>query len=180
MEYIDVTSDTRKSRELRRSPSLRARSLSRHRARSVSRSGLSTRSNLGGGSSKNSKSRTSFFGGRPSSYYRRSPRSNYLARTFKKLRRLLRDLVYYMKRHPYQVLMLVVVPLILSGTLAKLLAKFGLRLPKGLEKALKAVTGSARKIQTKTGSGSWSSSTGNILGGLGSLGGILGVIKMIK
>ncbi|RKF54787.1 hypothetical protein OnM2_094002 [Erysiphe neolycopersici] len=116
--------------------------------------------------------------GRPSSYYRRSPRRNYLARTFKKLRRLLRDLVFYMKRHPYQVLLLVIMPLILSGTLAKLLAKFGIRLPAGLQKALKIVTGGVRRIQSK--SSSWSSSTRNILGGVGTLGGLLGMIKMIK
>lgn len=178
MEYIDVTSDARKSRELRRSPSIRSRSHSRHRARSVSRSGLSIQSILGSGNPKNGKSRTPFFGGRPSSYYRRSPRRNYLARTFKKLRRLLRDLVFYMKRHPYQVLLLVIMPLILSGTLAKLLAKFGIRLPAGLQKALKIVTGGVRRIQSK--SSSWSSSTRNILGGVGTLGGLLGMIKMIK
>ncbi|KAI6250534.1 hypothetical protein HI914_01887 [Erysiphe necator] len=118
--------------------------------------------------------------GPSSSYYRRSPRSKYLARTFKKLRRLLRDLIYYMKRHPYQVLVLVILPLLFSGTLAKLLAKFGIRLPVGLKKALKIVSESVGKRKLISDNNSWSSTTGSILGGLGGLGGVIGLLKMMK
>ncbi|KAK3310717.1 uncharacterized protein B0T15DRAFT_46744 [Chaetomium strumarium] len=88
-------------------------------------------------------SRSSFFsgfGGRPSgsgpSYYRRSPRPGFVSRMFKKLKRLLRDLVYYAKRHPMKVFMLVLMPLLTGGALTALLARFGLRLPPFLERML--------------------------------------------
>ena len=53
---------------------------------------------------------------------------------FKHLKRLLRDLVDYAKRHPLKVFMLVIVPL--SGALISLLARFGLRLPPSVERML--------------------------------------------
>ncbi|KAK9417804.1 hypothetical protein SUNI508_01561 [Seiridium unicorne] len=84
----------------------------------------------------NSSSR-SFFGlGRSSSYYKRSPRSNFMQRMYKQLKRLLRDLVYYAKKHPMKVFMLVIMPLVTGGALTALLARFGLRLPPGLERML--------------------------------------------
>lgn len=70
------------------------------------------------------------------SHYRRSPRPNFLTRAYKQLKRLLRDLVYYAKRHPLKVFTLVVVPLITGGFLTALLARFGLRLPPSLERML--------------------------------------------
>ncbi|KOS19553.1 hypothetical protein ESCO_000811 [Escovopsis weberi] len=78
-------------------------------------------------------SRSTFFGGRPS-YYKRSPRKGFLHRTHKQLRRLLRDLSHYARRHPWKVLALVVVPLL--GSLLALLARFGLRAPAALEDLL--------------------------------------------
>lgn len=57
-------------------------------------------------------------------------------RALKKLKRLLRDLVYYAKRHPMKVFMLVVMPLITGGALTALLARFGLRMPPGIERML--------------------------------------------
>ncbi|KAI2776826.1 hypothetical protein F4815DRAFT_483486 [Daldinia loculata] len=88
--------------------------------------------NLGNGSSR------SFFslGGRSNSYYKRQPRSSFIQRTVKKLRRLLRDLIYYAKRHPIKVFMLVIMPLITGGALTALLARFGLRLPPTIERML--------------------------------------------
>lgn len=74
--------------------------------------------------------------GRSNSYYRRQPRSSFLQRTLKKLKRLLRDLVYYAKRHPWKVFMLVIMPLITGGALTALLARFGLRLPPTIERML--------------------------------------------
>jgi hypothetical protein len=71
-----------------------------------------------------------------SSYYKRSPRPGFVARVLKKLKRLLRDLLYYAKRHPVKVFMLVLMPLITGGALTALLARFGLRLPKYLERML--------------------------------------------
>lgn len=52
------------------------------------------------------------------------------------MRRLLRDLVYYAKRHPAKVFALVLMPLVTGGFLTALLARFGLRLPASLERLL--------------------------------------------
>ncbi|PMD19792.1 hypothetical protein NA56DRAFT_647084, partial [Hyaloscypha hepaticicola] len=94
---------------------------------------------FGLGDPKHNSSRSSFFGvfgfgggHRSSSYYKRSPRSGFINRMYTKLRRLLRDLIYYMKKHPMKVFMLVIMPLITGGALTGLLAKFGLRLPAGI------------------------------------------------
>jgi hypothetical protein len=66
-------------------------------------------------------------------------------RAYKQVKRLLRDLVYYAKRHPMKVIMLVLMPLITGGALTALLARFGLRMPAGLERmmgvGMKAATG---------------------------------------
>lgn len=60
---------------------------------------------------------------------------------YTKLRRLLRDLLYYLKKHPMKVFMLVIMPLITGGALTGLLAKFGIRLPGGIEKMFGAGAG---------------------------------------
>ncbi|KAK7737404.1 hypothetical protein SLS53_006477 [Cytospora paraplurivora] len=81
------------------------------------------------------------------SSYRRSPRPGFLSRAYKQLKRLLRDLVYYAKRHPLKVFTLVVLPLLTGGALTALLARFGLRLPPSIERMLgvgaKAISGDA-------------------------------------
>lgn len=81
------------------------------------------------------------------SSYRRSPRPGFLARAYKQLKRLLRDLVYYAKRHPLKVFTLVVLPLLTGGALTALLARFGLRLPPSIERMLgvgaRAISGDA-------------------------------------
>lgn len=59
-----------------------------------------------------------------------------MTRTYRKLKRLLRDLVYWAKRHPLKVFMLVIMPLITGGALTALLARFGLRLPAGIQRML--------------------------------------------
>ncbi|CZR51226.1 uncharacterized protein PAC_01101 [Phialocephala subalpina] len=98
----------------------------------------SSRSIFGSGDHKHNSSRSSFFGfgghRSSSSAYKRSPRGGYLKRIYSQLRRLLRDLMYYMKKHPMKVFMLVIMPLITGGALTGLLARFGIRLPGGLEK----------------------------------------------
>ncbi|RYP21626.1 hypothetical protein DL765_002087 [Monosporascus sp. GIB2] len=82
----------------------------------------------------------SFFGlGRSSSssYTKRAqPRSGFVARAYRKLKRLLRDLVYWAKRHPVKVFLLVIMPLVTGGALTALLARFGLRLPPFIERWL--------------------------------------------
>lgn len=59
-----------------------------------------------------------------------------MQRSYRKLKRLLRDLVHYAKRHPLKVFMLVVMPLITGGALTALLARFGMRMPAALESLL--------------------------------------------
>lgn len=71
-----------------------------------------------------------------SSYYKRSPRQGFFQRSYKKLKRLLRDLVHWAKRHPWKVFFLVIMPLVTGGALTALLARFGLRMPKGIERML--------------------------------------------
>jgi len=49
-----------------------------------------------------------------------------------KIKRYLRRLMDYARRHPVKLLMMIL-PLLTGGALAGILAKFGIRLPKGLE-----------------------------------------------
>jgi hypothetical protein len=129
---------------------------SRRRSHKKSRDNHSSARSFFGGDDykKHSASRSSFFGfgttssnhgGRSPSYYKRSTRPNFVSRVVRRLKRLLRDLVYYAKRHPLKVFMLVIMPLITGGFLTALLAKFGLRLPPSIMKMLgiatKAATG---------------------------------------
>lgn len=80
-----------------------------------------------------------------SSYYKRSPRKNFISRALKKLKHLLRDLIRHAKRHPFRVFMLAIVPLVACGALTALLARFGLKLPAYVERLIttagKAATG---------------------------------------
>ncbi|KAK6865208.1 hypothetical protein PG990_005350 [Apiospora arundinis] len=138
---------SKKSSSHKSSKKSRSHSPERHRHSASTLEGL-----LGGGSSPKhhtTSSRGSFFGlgnsssksffgglGRSSSYYKRQPRNNFVQRMYKKLKRLLRDLVYYAKRHPMKVFMLVIMPLITGGALTALLARFGLQLPPGIERML--------------------------------------------
>ncbi|KGQ12612.1 hypothetical protein BBAD15_g1641 [Beauveria bassiana D1-5] len=71
-----------------------------------------------------------------SSYYKRSPRKGFMQRTYKQLKRLLRDLIHWFKRHPWKVFFMVIMPLVTGGALTALLARFGLRMPPSLERAL--------------------------------------------
>jgi hypothetical protein len=48
------------------------------------------------------------------------------------IKRLLRDIYDYARRHPIKVLLLVIVPLLTSGVLQKLFAMIGIRLPKNI------------------------------------------------
>lgn len=48
------------------------------------------------------------------------------------IRKLFRNLYNYARRHPVQVFMLVIMPLITGGALASVLKQFGIRLPAGL------------------------------------------------
>ncbi|PFH57556.1 hypothetical protein XA68_14876 [Ophiocordyceps unilateralis] len=118
----------------------------RHRSHSSeSRSGKRSGSLFGlGNASRGSlfglgnSSRSSIFGlgASRSSYYRRSPRHGFMQRAYRRLRRMLRDLVRYAKRHPWKVFLVVIMPLVTGGALSALLARFGLRTPPYLERVL--------------------------------------------
>lgn len=48
------------------------------------------------------------------------------------IKRLLRDISNYARRHPFKVLLMVIVPLLTSGVLQKLFAMIGIRLPRNI------------------------------------------------
>ncbi|KAI9674656.1 MAG: hypothetical protein M1817_001559 [Caeruleum heppii] len=69
---------------------------------------------------------------RHSSSSRRRPRDGYIKRIIHQLKRLIRDLIHYAKRHPVKVFMLVIMPLVTGGALSTVLKQFGIRLPAGV------------------------------------------------
>lgn len=89
--------------------------------------------------------RSSSYSQRPSSdskgyYYRTSssshssrarPRGGYVNRILSQIKRYLRHLYDYARKHPVKLIMLLL-PLLTGGALAGMLAKFGIRLPAGL------------------------------------------------
>ena len=128
-----------------------------------------------------------------SSAYKRSPRGGYLKRIYSQLRRLLRDLMYYMKKHPMKVFMLVIMPLITGGALTGLLARFGIRLPGGLEKMFGGKPGGMGGGIGRDGRGGmqWERThveghggpgalegLGKVVGGMGGIGGAMSLAKM--
>lgn len=131
-----------------------------------------------------------------SSAYKRSPRGGYLKRIYSQLRRLLRDLMYYMKKHPMKVFMLVIMPLITGGALTGLLARFGIRLPGGLEKMFGGKPGGMgggmagigrdgrggmqwerTHVEGHGGAGALEG-LGKVVGGMGGIGGAMSLAKM--
>lgn len=48
------------------------------------------------------------------------------------IKKMIRNLVSYARRHPVKVVMLVIMPLITGGALHNILRQFGIRLPAGL------------------------------------------------
>lgn len=94
-------------------------------------------------------SRSSFFGfggssghrdRSGSSYYKRSSRQGFLQRAYRRLKKLLRDLARWAKRHPWKVFFMVIMPLVTGGALTALLARFGLRIPRSLERLVDAAS----------------------------------------
>jgi len=146
-------------------------------------------SSLFGLGGHHNSSRSSFFGGKSSSYYKRSPRSGYLRRIYSQLRRLLRDLIYYMKRHPMKVFVLVIMPLITGGALTGLLSKFGIRLPGGMERMFGGMGGGTSIGRGAGGSLQFERSKyegplggrgglGGMASGMGGMGGLMSMAKM--
>ncbi|KAL5345527.1 hypothetical protein ACLOAV_009277 [Pseudogymnoascus australis] len=159
------------SRSSRHGGSKKHRSHKSHKTETGSSFGDWAAGVSGGGAPRHgaSKSTTSFFsvgsGARSAtSSYRRSPRRGLLARTYSRLRHLLRKLIHFLKTHPLKVFMLVIMPLITGGALTGLLARFGLRLPNGLGKLAKyaGVGGGRGGMRGVVGWGRW-----RVLGGWG-------------
>jgi hypothetical protein len=85
-------------------------------------------------------------GSRSSSYYKRSPRKGYIHKILSQLRRLWRDLIYYLKKNPIKVFVLVIMPLITGGALTGLLSRFGLRFPTSIERIIAKMGGSGASV----------------------------------
>lgn len=97
------------------------------RRRSPSRKGYST---------YYSRSAPSIFSSFSSSSRRARPRAGFIQHLIHSIKRLLRDIYRYLRRHPLKVFLLVILPLLTSGVLPKLLGMVGLRLPPGVLNAL--------------------------------------------
>ena len=85
------------------------------------------------------------------------------------IRKMLRNLVGYARRHPLKVFMLVLMPLITGGALHNILRQFGIRLPAGLSSLIGGYG---------TGRGGYDSMS-SFRGGAGD-GGIQSVMKIAK
>ena len=105
------------------------------------------------------------------------------------LRRLWRDLIYYARKNPLKVFMLAIMPLITGGALTGLLARFGVRLPRGLESMIRALGGHGGGVGIGRGrNGSMQferekyegplSGVGAAMGAMGGASGLMSVAKM--
>lgn len=94
---------------------------------------------------------------------RARPRSGYVNVMISKIKRYLRRLTDYARRHPIKLFMMIL-PLLTGGALAGILAKFGIRLPRGLEN----MVGGGRGHGGMSGSG------------LGGAGGVQGLMKIAQ
>ncbi|KKA29432.1 hypothetical protein TD95_002696 [Thielaviopsis punctulata] len=140
--HYSAASSSQRGRRDRSSSPDRDRSRSRSRGPAASIAG--SLFNLASGGSRgasgffagsgNNASRASFFGASRPSYYKRSSRPGFMVRAYRHLKRILRDILHWAKRHPIKVFMLVLLPLITSGALVALLARFGLRIPATIER----------------------------------------------
>ncbi|OAT05348.1 hypothetical protein BDBG_01761 [Blastomyces gilchristii SLH14081] len=115
------TSSRRRSRSRDRYSTISSRHSGSH-SRSKSHSSPSL-FNLGGHANRSTASAAS------SSSRRAKPRSGFIARTVRKIRRLFRHILRYARSHPLKVFFMVVMPLITGGVLQKLLSVVGVRLP---------------------------------------------------
>ncbi|KAI9814092.1 MAG: hypothetical protein M1832_005980 [Thelocarpon impressellum] len=132
--------------------------------------GHSSRHHEHGGGYSSSRHRHS-----STSSYGRRPRDGYIARVVHKLRRFLRDLLHYARRHPMKVLMMVVMPLITGGALTGILRTLGIRLPAGLMGGMSRGRGFGGSGDVFGGR-----SSGGMLGAMAGGGGIQGLMKIAQ
>lgn len=107
-------------------------------SRPANRSTTSSNNNNGGpyySSRPTNRSVSSFFSsaGSTSRGYGSSSRARPRSGLVAKMRRFLRKLYDYMRRHPVKVFMLVLMPLLTGGALTKILSRLGVRMPAGIE-----------------------------------------------
>ncbi|KAE8549805.1 hypothetical protein TMatcc_000844 [Talaromyces marneffei ATCC 18224] len=156
------------------------RKRSPHRSNSVYSSRHSRHSapsifSLGGGGKNRSTS--SFFSASSHSRKGVRPRSGFIERMIRRIKRLLRDIWSYARRHPVKVFLFVIVPLITGGVLQKLLAMVGLRLPSGLVGNRSEFEQISRRSSSLGGLGGLAGGVGGA--GLGdSINGLMTVAKM--
>ncbi|MCJ1276850.1 hypothetical protein MMC21_004657 [Puttea exsequens] len=117
-------------------------------------------------STSNSKSYYATTSSSSRGHQRAAPRSGYINRLVRQIRHYLRRLYNYARNNPVKLLLLVL-PLLTGGALAGVLAKFGVRLPRGLEGMLGGRRG------------------GSGIGGMGGMGGmggggVEGLLKVAK
>ena len=116
-----------------------------------------------GSEHRSSESKPQYYFSRPaasshrgSSYYgssRAQPRPGLVANAMRKIRRLLRRLYDYARRHPMKLFMLVIMPLITGGALADVLRRMGIRLPRALESMVPGMSGGGRSGRYSGGGG---------------------------
>ncbi|KAK3048111.1 hypothetical protein LTR09_010450 [Extremus antarcticus] len=111
-------------------------------------------------------------GGSGSSYYKRSPRQGYVSYLYNKLRRMLKELWYYARRHPMKAFFAVIVPLLSAGgAIGGLMRQFGVKIPGGMgggdRRGGGGYYGSAG--YDRRGGGFGESGGGGIGGGIGSM-----------
>lgn len=93
-------------------------------------------------------------------------RSGYINRIISQIKRQLSRLLDYARRHPVKLLMMIL-PLLTGGALAGVLAKFGIRLPAGLNQMIGGGKGARH--------GGFG---GSELGGMGGVDGLMKIAKM--
>ena len=97
-----------------------------------------------------------------------------------RLKKFLRDIYSYMRRHPVKVFLLVIMPLITGGALTKILAQFGVRMPRSLEALAGGQRGGQDRFFARGGARDFQggSALPGMGGGMGeSLGSLLGIAR---
>lgn len=155
-----------RSRSRSRSPSRRSHSSYYGSRPSYARSASSFFSLGGGGGGSSSRG-----------HGRARPRSGFLNR----IRRFLREIYSYLRRNPVKVFLLVLMPLITGGALSRLLAQFGVRLPRSLENLVGGQSRSSERFFARGGARDFGGGTAlpGMGGGIGeSIGALAGIAKM--
>ncbi|KAL6250510.1 hypothetical protein RBB50_002812 [Rhinocladiella similis] len=123
---------------------------------------------------------SSFTAGSSRGHHSRArPRSGFINR----IRRFLREIYSYMRRHPLKIFLLVIMPLITGGALAKLLAQVGIRLPAGIQRMMGGATTrqTSERFYARGGARDFDGGTAlpGMSGGVGeSISSLMGIAKM--